>query len=72
MPNGRVRKLHGVLEQWPRLSLLGRTGSFRYMNVDGVVEDCFRLLRELRSSGELEAEGLYGVRPLEVEEGRWQ
>jgi hypothetical protein len=42
------------------------------MNVDGVVEDCFRLLGELRAGGELESEGPSGVRPLAVEEGRWQ
>jgi protoporphyrinogen oxidase len=59
---GRIRE---VLGQWPRLSLLGRTGAFRYMNADGVIEDVFRLL------GELGASDASGVRPLAVEEGRW-
>ena len=59
---GRVRE---VLDRWPRLSLLGRTGAFRYMNADGVIEDVFRLLDELGASDGSR------VRPLAVEEGRW-
>jgi hypothetical protein len=35
------------------------------MNVDGVVEDCFRLARELELTGRA------GVRPLDAETGRW-
>lgn len=53
------------LAQWPGLHLVGRTGSFRYMNSDGVIEDVFRLL-----------ERLPGVRPgpippLVPQNGRW-
>src|SRR5204863_10132910 len=35
----QLRKVRAVLDRWPRLSLLGRTGAFRYMNADGVIED---------------------------------
>jgi len=31
------------LAQWPRLHLLGRTGSFRYLNSDGVIEAVLRI-----------------------------
>lgn len=60
-----LRRVTERLRRWPRLSLVGRTGSFRYMNVDGVVEECFGLCRRL---------GLHrdaGVRPLEGDAGRW-
>lgn len=52
------------LNQWPRLHLLGRTGSFRYLNSDGVIEDVFRFLRE--QLGEAD-----GLRPLADGVGRW-
>lgn len=61
----KVRKLRDVLARWPRLSLLGRTGSFSYMNVDGVVEECFRLAARLG----LDRPG--DVRPLTTDTGRW-
>lgn len=32
------------LARWPGLYPLGRTGSFRYLNSDGVIEDVFRFL----------------------------
>jgi hypothetical protein len=35
------------------------------MNVDGIVEDCFRL------SSELELTGRADVRPLDADTGRW-
>ncbi|MEI2611114.1 MAG: FAD-dependent oxidoreductase [Candidatus Promineifilaceae bacterium] len=50
--------------QWPRLHLLGRTGSFRYLNSDGVIEDVFRFIEE--------QEGVAaGLRPLANGVGRW-
>jgi protoporphyrinogen oxidase len=61
----KVRKVRDVLARWPRLSLLGRTGSFSYMNVDGVVEQCFRLAARLG----LDRPG--EVRPLTANTGRW-
>ena len=61
----KVRKVRDVLARWPRLSLLGRTGSFSYMNVDGVVEDVFRLAARLG----LDRPG--DVRPLFTDTGRW-
>jgi protoporphyrinogen oxidase len=62
---GRVARVRGALDRFPRLRLLGRTGSFTYMNVDGVVEDCFRL------AGELGLWGSADVRPLDADTGRW-
>ena len=35
------------------------------MNVDGIVEDCFRLARELGLGGDA------AVRPLDADTGRW-
>jgi protoporphyrinogen oxidase len=43
----RLAAVRDYLARWPDLHLVGRTGSFRYMNVDGVVEDCFALLAQL-------------------------
>ncbi len=60
-----LRRVTELLRRWPGLSLAGRTGSFRYMNVDGIVEECFGLCRRL---------GLHrdaGVQPLERDAGRW-
>ncbi|HID54168.1 MAG TPA: FAD-dependent oxidoreductase [Anaerolineae bacterium] len=42
----RLEEVRNYLSQWPRLHLLGRTGSFRYLNSDGVIEDVFRFLAE--------------------------
>ena len=39
----KVKAVHKFLDQWPNLHLVGRTGSFRYMNSDGVIEDALRL-----------------------------
>jgi len=61
----RFAKVRGVLGRYPALHLLGRTGAFSYMNVDGVVEDCFRLARDLGLSGDS------AVRPLDTGSGRW-
>jgi len=60
-----VQTVRDALARWPGLSLLGRTGSFSYMNVDGVVEECFRLAARLGL-------GRPGdVRPLTADTGRW-
>ncbi len=61
----RFAKVRGALARYPALRLAGRTGAFFYMNVDGVVEDCFRLADELN----LTSRG--GVRPLKSGTGRW-
>ena len=42
----RLEAARDYLSQWPRLHLLGRTGSFRYLNSDGVIEDVFRFLEQ--------------------------
>jgi protoporphyrinogen oxidase len=61
-----VSRALDVLRRWPRLSLAGRTGSFRYVNVDGIVEDSFRLIDALGL-----ASGGDAVRKLPVDAGRW-
>ena len=61
----RLADVRRVLERYPGLRLLGRTGAFSYMNVDGVVEDCFRLAAELGLSGD------GAVRPLDADTARW-
>jgi protoporphyrinogen oxidase len=53
------------LSQWQNLHLVGRTGSFCYMNSDGVIEDVFRLIEELFSEDKSE------VISLEIQTGRW-
>lgn len=47
---GYAERLQGVrtfFSQWPTLHLTGRTGAFRYLNMDGVIDDALRLSREL-------------------------
>jgi protoporphyrinogen oxidase len=61
----RFATVRRALDRYPRLRLLGRTGAFAYMNVDGVVEDCFRVARELNLAGHAD------VRPLAAGTGRW-
>lgn len=40
----KVREVRRFLARWPNLHLVGRTGSFHYMNSDGVIEDALRLV----------------------------
>ena len=61
----KLKRLRGFLGQWKHLHLVGRTGAFRYMNSDGVIEDVFRLMAELYP------DRLPEIAPLEGEEGRW-
>jgi protoporphyrinogen oxidase len=61
----RLARVRSALGRYPRLRLLGRTGSFAYLNVDGVVEECFRLASDLG----LAPTG--GVQPLAAATGRW-
>jgi protoporphyrinogen oxidase len=63
----KLRQVKEYLGRWPHLHLVGRTGSFKYMNSDGVIEDVFRFLAELPAAG---APAL-SVDRLLVEEGRW-
>jgi hypothetical protein len=60
-----VAEVRRVLGSYPALHLAGRTGAFVYMNVDGVVEDCFRLADELKLAGRS------GVRTLQADTARW-
>ncbi|MEO8216822.1 MAG: FAD-dependent oxidoreductase [Acidobacteriota bacterium] len=61
----KLQHVKDYLSQWPDLHLVGRTGSFRYMNSDGVIEDVFELMTRLFPEGAPEVEA-----PL-VDEGRW-
>ena len=60
----KLQQVRDYLAQWPQLHLVGRTGSFRYMNSDGVIEDVFRFMDDL--FGEQRR-----VEALTLEEGRW-
>ena len=65
---GYQEKLRGIkdyLSQWQNLHLVGRTGSFHYMNSDGVIEDVFRFIEELLPERAAE------VSPLVAQAGRW-
>ena len=53
----KLSQVRHYLQQWPNLHLIGRTGSFRYMNSDGVIEDVFRFMGT--------------ERPLPENNGRW-
>ncbi|MBW4654622.1 MAG: FAD-dependent oxidoreductase [Kaiparowitsia implicata GSE-PSE-MK54-09C] len=64
---GYEQKLQAVkdfLGQWPNLHLVGRTGSFHYMNSDGVIEDVFRFIEDRFP------EAVTEVKPLAAA-GRW-
>lgn len=39
-----LQHIHRRLGRFPRLHLVGRTGAFRYLNSDGVIEDAFALV----------------------------
>ena len=41
---GKLRDAQRALQHYPRLHLVGRTGAFRYMNSDGVLEDALALV----------------------------
>lgn len=40
----KLAQVRQYLQQWPHLHLIGRTGSFRYMNSDGVIEEVLRFI----------------------------
>jgi protoporphyrinogen oxidase len=42
-----VDRVRGYLARWPSLHLAGRTGSFQYLNMDGVIEQALRLVEKL-------------------------
>ena len=60
----KLQQVRDYLARWPNLYLVGRTGSFKYMNSDGVIEDVFQFMDE--AFGERSE-----VERLAVEEGRW-
>jgi protoporphyrinogen oxidase len=41
---GHLQRVRSFLDRWPALHLVGRTGSFRYLNSDGVIEDALALV----------------------------
>ncbi|MBD2081290.1 FAD-dependent oxidoreductase [Leptolyngbya sp. FACHB-17] len=61
----RLKVVKDYLGQWQNLHLVGRTGSFHYMNSDGVIEDVFRLIEQLFP------EQAAAVSPLGSQVGRW-
>lgn len=61
----RLARVKEYLGQWSHLHLIGRTGSFKYLNSDGVVEDVFRFLDEIQ------VERGASVEPLAAQAGRW-
>lgn len=62
---GKLARVTAFLRQWDRLHLVGRTGSFKYMNSDGVIEDVFRFITQQFPSR------LPPIQPLPEEIGRW-
>lgn len=60
----RLEQIKAYLNRWPCLHLLGRTGSFRYMNSDGVIEDVFRFIGERWPAGST-------ITTLPDDDGRW-
>lgn len=60
-----LRQVHQFLQQWPNLHLVGRTGSFRYLNSDGVIEDVFRFL------GQRFPQTAVSIQPIPQQNGRW-
>lgn len=58
---GYEKKLGAVkdfMARFPNLYLVGRTGSFHYMNSDGVIEDVFRLMTDLFPDGAVRVRAL--------------
>lgn len=43
----KLQRVRQFLARWPGLHLVGRTGSFRYLNSDGVIEDALALVNWL-------------------------
>ncbi len=60
-----LKAVRDFLMRYPNLHLVGRTGSFVYINSDGVIEDVFRLMRDLFPNTDVD------VHALEKETGRW-
>lgn len=60
-----LQRVLDFLNRWDNLHLVGRTGSFKYMNSDGVIEDVFRLM------GDLFPDEKQRVQALEKERERW-
>jgi protoporphyrinogen oxidase len=60
-----LNQVHQFLRQWPRLHLVGRTGSFRYLNSDGVIEDVFRFLKQRFPQTAVP------IQPITQQDGRW-
>ena len=61
----KLIRIKDFLRQWRWLHLLGRTGSFKYMNSDGVIEDVFRFIEQ-----QLPTQQAF-VQPLSQEAERW-
>lgn len=60
----KLQAVKNYLAQWPDLYLVGRTGSFKYMNSDGVIEDVFGFIKKVFGDD-------IAPKTLVVDEGRW-
>lgn len=47
----KLRRVHEYLSRWPTLHLTGRTGAFRYLNADAVIEQVLELVDYLMGGG---------------------
>jgi protoporphyrinogen oxidase len=61
----QLQQAKDYLAQWQGLHLVGRTGSFHYMNSDGVIEDVFSLMQRLFP------DDATAVSALKTQVGRW-
>ncbi|MDK1118598.1 MAG: FAD-dependent oxidoreductase [Anaerolineae bacterium] len=61
----KVERIRDFLQQWKNLHLLGRTGAFKYMNSDGVIEDVFKFISKL------DGENVDHINQPSVSLGRW-
>ncbi len=60
----KLQYVKQFLAQWPALHLVGRTGSFHYLNSDGVIEDVFRFMNRVFSEQTK-------INDLTFDKGRW-
>lgn len=61
----KLKAVKQYLSQWSNLHLVGRTGSFHYINSDGVIEDVFKFMEALFPEVDTD------VQPLTTQTGRW-
>jgi protoporphyrinogen oxidase len=60
-----IERFRGIVSKHPRVRLAGRTGLFRYMNSDGVIENA------METAASIAPDVGTAIRPLDLQEGRW-